>query len=262
MQQVGLANHELKDRHIDRPFQKLNEREYLHIGDASQILGLAKRSIYNLIYRGELRAAKLTTRLTIIRKDDIERMLSNGSYTKNPKPKHEDITEFYTIQEIKDKYGVSTSWIYKVGKEKNIPRIIKRGKTYWSKTHIDKFIISNKADDSITEWYSVSDLMEKFNMTQSAVYSFIYERNIPKKKVKNEVFYSKKHVDIAKGIAEPERVEYYSTAEAMEKYHITKDQLFYYIKTFNLPKIKEGKYVKIAKKELDKVFSDPVIKLQ
>lgn len=104
--------------------------------------------------------------------------------------------------------------------------------------------------------------MEKFNMTQSAVYSFIYERNIPKKKVKNEVFYSKKHVDIAKGIAEPERVEYYSTAEAMEKYHITKDQLFYYIKTFNLPKIKEGKYVKIAKKELDKVFSDPVIKLQ
>lgn len=200
--------------------------------------------------------------MTIIRKDDIEKMLSSGSYLKNPKPRHEDITEFYTIDEIREKYEVSTSWIYKVGKEKNIPKIVKRGKTYWSKTHIDKFIISNKADESITEWYSVSDLMEKFNMTQSAVYSFIYERNIPKKKVKNEVFYSKKHVDIAKGIAEPEKVEYYSMQEAMDKFHMTRDQLYYYVKTFNVPKIKEGKYTKIAKKELDAALSDPVIKLQ
>lgn len=219
-------------------------------------------SIYNLIYSGKLKATKLSTRMSFEKRSDIDAMLDSHPYVKRPRKKKEDITEFYTIQEIRDKYGVSTSWIYKVGKEKNIPKIIKRGKTYWSKTHIDKFIISNKADDSITEWYSVSDLMEKFNMTQSAVYSFIYERNIPKKKVKNEVFYSKKHVDIAKGVAESERVEYYSTAEAMEKYHITKDQLYYYIKTFNIPKIKEGKYVKIAKKELDALFSDPVIKLQ
>lgn len=64
-------------------------------------------------------------------------------------------------------------------------------------------------------------------MTTSAIYSFVSRFAIPKKKIKRQVFYSKKHVDIAKDLAKAEP-EYYTTAEAMEKYNLTRDQLYHY----------------------------------
>ena len=249
-------------RSAEQSIQPIKDKDYIDTLEASRLLGTSRMSIYNLIYTGKLKAAKLSSRMTFVKRADIDTMLDSHPYLKIPRKKKEEITEFYTTKEIMEKYGVSESWIFKVGKEKDIPKIFRMGKTYWSKSHIDKFIISNKTDESITEWYSVAELMEKFNMTQTAVYSFVHERNIPKKKVKREVYYSKKHVDIAKGIAEPEKVEYYTIPEAMDKFHMTRDQLYYYVKTFNVPKVKEGKFTKIAKKELDKVFSEPIIKLQ
>ena len=50
------------------------------------------------------------------------------------------------------------------------------------------------------------------------------------------VYYSKKHVDIAKGVATPEEPQYYTVAEAMEKFNLTRDQLYHYAKYHNIPK--------------------------
>ncbi len=232
-------------------------KEYLSVREAAALLGLTRMTVYNLIYRGQLCASKITSRLTVIRKADIESMLSSHSYSKVPKQSSQPITEFYSTKEIKEKYGVSESWIFKVGKEKDIPKIFRMGKTLWSKSHIDKFITKNKPDGSITEWYSVPDLMEKFNMTTSAVYTFVSAHSIPKKKVKREVFYSKAHVDIAKGLVEPEKPQYYTMKEAMEKFGMTRDQLYHYVKVFGIPKHMEGKYVKFSRKEMDAAFSSP-----
>ena len=76
-------------------------------------------------------------------------------------------------------------------------------------------------------------------MTTSAIYSFVSRFAIPKKKIKRQVFYSKKHVDIAKGLAKAEP-EYYTTAEAMEKYNLHSDQLYHYVKWHHISKCKKG----------------------
>jgi hypothetical protein len=36
----------------------------------------------------------------------------------------------------------------------------------------------------LREWYTAEEMMEKYDMTQNAVYSFVWSNNIPKKKVK------------------------------------------------------------------------------
>lgn len=82
---------------------------------------------------------------------------------------------------------------------------------------------------------------------------------IPKKKEGIMVYYSKKHVDIAKGIAIPEEPQYYTVAEAMEKFNLTRDQLYHYAKYHNIPKVKKGKYTFISKPELDKLLAAPKI---
>ena len=53
-------------------------------------------------------------------------------------------------------------------------------------------------------------MQEKFGMTLSAIYCFVSKNAIPKKKEGIMVYYSKKHVDIAKGIAAPEEPQYYT----------------------------------------------------
>lgn len=126
----------------------------------------------------------------------------------------------------------------------------------FSAIHIKSFAF--RFATPITEWYSVEDLTEKFGMATSAIYSFVSRFAIPKKKIKRQVFYSKKHVDIAKGLAKAEP-EYYTTAEAMEKYNLTRDQLYHYVKWHHISKVQEGKYIKISRKELDDLLAPPSI---
>lgn len=212
-----------------------------------------------MVKSGNLKASKISSRLSFIRRADIDAMLENKPYkTLHPKEKI-PITDFYTTAEIKEKYNIQESWLYKIAKEHNIPRTFNRGKTYWSKNHIDSYFAKKAPDVSITEWYSVAELQEKFGMTLSAIYTFVYKNVIPKRKEGKMVYYSKKHFDIAKGIATPEEPQYYTIPEAMEKYNLTRDQLYHYVKYHNITRIKVGKYTKILRSELDKFFEPPKI---
>ena len=97
-----------------------------------------------------------------------------------------------------------------------------------------------------------------FGNTQSYIYYFFPLFELQKKKNTRQVFYSKKHVDIAKGLTKAEP-EYYTTAEAMEKYNLTRDQLYHYVKWHHISKVQEGKYIKISRKELDDLLAPPSI---
>ena len=238
---------------------KTSDKDYMSIAEAASLLGVTRMTVYNLIYSNALRAAKITSRLTFVRRCDIDAMLTNATYTKRVKPERKPITEFYTTTEIKEKFGVSESWVFKIGKEKNIPKILHHGKTYWSKQHVEKHFAKHIENNAIVEWYSVQDMMEKFNMTTSAVYCFVSKYGIPKKKVKSSVFYSKQHVDAAKGINEPPKEEFYTMKEAVEHFGMTEDQIYKYAKKAKVSKHMEGRIVLMNKQELDAALAPPSI---
>ena len=168
------------------------------------------------------------------------------------------IDEFYTIHEIKEKYNVKERWIYNIVNKKKIPKIFYRGGNLYSKKHVDKVFAGKIVDTSITEWYTVEEIQEKFNMTTIAVYSFVSEKRIPKKKDGRSVYYSKEHVNIAKGLVEAKIIRYYTIPEAMAKYNLTRDALYHYVKYHNIPKIKEGKCIKISMVHLDELFNKSI----
>ena len=186
-------------------------------------------------------------------------MLAGMDYKKTSLPPSSAITDFYTTREVMERFEVSEGWLYKVGKEKAIPRVFHLGRTYWSKKHIDKAFKKESYYDSINEWYSVDDIKSKFKLSTDAVYRLASEYMVPRKKRKREVLYSKKHIDIAMGIAAPDSVEYYTMPEAMEKYHMTRDQIYHFVKSRKIFKVQVGKYVKISKKELDQALAPPLI---
>lgn len=242
-----------------QPIQIIKDKEFLSFAEAGTLLGISRQAVYKMVAAGHLKASKISSRLSFIKRSDIENMLENKPYEKRNKKDIAPITEFYTTAEVKEKYNVVDSWIFVVAKKHNIPRTFNRGKTYWSKKHIDNYFGKKAADPEITEWYNVQEIQDKFGMSLAAIYTLASKNAVPKKKEGVMVSYSKKHFDIAKGIAQPDEPQYYTVAEAMAKFNLTRDQLYHYAKYHNIPRVKVGKYVKISRPELDKLFEAPKI---
>lgn len=263
------AEHSYKERMRQQKIQQansavpskisvINEKDYLTVAETAQLLGMTRQGVYKLIYRGDLVAAKLSSRLTLIKRDSIDKMLDGSPYKKRESNEKKMINEFYTRAEIREKFGVKDSWIYKVVAENNVPKTILRGKAYFSKSHIDRLFSARKDNPEITEWYSVEDIQSKYGMILSAIYSLVSKIGIPKRKEGPKVYYSKYHFDVAKGAKSAEDVEFILVPEAMDKYSLTCDQLYHYVKTYNITKLRCGKYVKLNAKELEALFNPEI----
>lgn len=256
---MALSNMETSQCNLDR---KSKDKDFLTPTETAQYLGVGRTYIYDCINRSKIKVTRIG-RKTLISKTDIQAMFDFLS-PKESEPveasekKGKSISEFYTRAEIREKFGVKDSWIYKVVAENNVPKTILRGKAYFSKSHIDRLFSARKENPEITEWYSVEDIQEKYGMTLSAIYSLVSKIGIPKRKEGPKVYYSKYHFDVAKGAKSAEDVEFISVADAMEKYSLTRDQLYHYVKTYKITKLRCGKYVKLNAKELEALFNPEI----
>ncbi|MEQ3237598.1 helix-turn-helix domain-containing protein [Bacteroides cellulosilyticus] len=258
-ERISAYQKELSFKEYNEPLKDLEQREFFTPTAAAKLLGISRATIYRYLADETIKAVQFKGK-TLIRRKDIDMLFeSSATYNKRLPQEKVPITEFYTTAEVKEKYNVVDSWIFVVAKKHNIPRTFNRGKTYWSKKHIDNYFGKKAADPEITEWYSVQEIQDKFGMSLAAIYTLASKNAVPKKKEGIMVSYSKKHFDIAKGIAQPDEPQYYTVAEAMAKFNLTRDQLYHYAKYHNIPRVKVGKYVKISRPELDKLFEAPKI---
>lgn len=241
---------------------KWRDKDFLTPTQAGELLGIGRMSIYRYIRAGKIKVVRFE-RKTLISKTDIQAIFDflspkESESVEAAEKKAKSISDFYTRAEIREKYGVKDSWIYKVVAENNVPKTILRGKAYFSKSHIDRLFSARKKNPEITEWYSVEDIQSKYGMTLSAIYSLVSKIGIPKRKEGPKVDYSKYHFDVAKGAKSAEDVEFISVADAMEKYSLTRDRLYHYVKTYKITKLRCGKYVKLNAKELEALFNPEI----
>lgn len=253
---MALSNMETSQCNLDR---KSKDKDFLTPTETAQYLGVGRTYIYDCINRGKIKVTRIG-RKTLISKTDIQAMFDflspkESESVEAAEKKAKSISGFYTRAEIREKFGVKDSWIYKVVAENNVPKTILRGKAYFSKSHIDRLFSARKENPEITEWYSVEDIQEKYGMTLSAIYSLVSKIGIPKRKEGPKVYYSKYHFDVAKGAKSAEDVEFISVPEAMGKYSLTRDQLYHYVKTYKITKLSCGKHVKLNAKELEALFN-------
>ena len=61
----------------------------------------------------------------------------------------EPIEEFYATKEIIEKFGISNSWLFKMAKERNIPKTVVRGKTLWGRKHIDNVLVDMQPTETV-----------------------------------------------------------------------------------------------------------------
>ena len=237
----------------------VEEIEFLTPTQCAKLLGVSRRSLYNYLSVNSIPCLQLKGK-TLIGRNHLDKLFDGrNEYKGKQRSQRAEITEFYTSKEVQEKFGISNSALYEIANRENWPKTQSRGKTLWSRKHVDAYFNRIKPDENISEWYTASEIQEKFGMTLSAIYNVVSKEGIPKKKEKGATFYSKLHFDKAKGIEVDDTPQYYTYPEAMEKYNMTRDQLHHYLKYHNITRTKKGKYTLISRKELDDLFAPPSI---
>ncbi len=177
----------------------LANRPYLSISEAAMLLGVCKQTAYNLAHSGKIKAARVTKRLTFVSRKSIDDLLeANFSYDILPSKERKPIEDWYTLNEITERYGILRHQIRKIVNTEKIAEKKDGTKTLIAKRQIDNYFKNRGFDSSLTniaEWYSISEIMQQYEMTEKSVYLFVSRYKIPKKQQNGKRYYSKQHID-------------------------------------------------------------------
>lgn len=230
------------------------EAGILHLSQAARLMGVSRQYIYKLVKEEKLRASRLSGKMSLIRKADIELMLKSKPYERLVAKNDFDITEYYTAEEIAQKYKVNAKWVWTYTRQHKVPKVRIRQFNYYSKKHIDAAFAKYEVDSDLTEWYTPEDIQEKYGMTRVAIRSHVYRNNIPSKKEHGQIFYSKLHFDLSKNSAEESKAEYYTVKEAMEKFKLSRDSVYNILQFHQISREKNGRFVRFLKVDFDRVM--------
>lgn len=177
--------------------QNTNEKEVFSIKEAANYLSISRQTVYNWLNNGIIKGKRMSNRKVLFLKDDLKSVFHQNQAYEHPTPtERKPIIDFYTINEIKEKYNIGNSWAFKIIRENNIPKTKIGGVTHVSKKHIDTYFKKNRDDVSnITEWYTVQEVQDKFNLTRDQVYSRVHDNAIPKQRIGKYIKVSKQHFD-------------------------------------------------------------------
>ena len=254
-ERVRERKRELKKmQELLQPKQASEGQDFFSFAQAAKLMGVTRQYIYKLVKENKLRASRISGKKSLIRRADIELMLKTKPY-ESIKPKDDvDITEYYTAEQIAEKYKVNTKWVWTYTREHDIPKVKIRQFNYYSKKHIDAAFAKYKTDDALTEWYTPEEIEKKYGMSRVAIRSHVYRNNIPSKKEHGQIFYSKLHFDLSKQTVEDDSSEYYTVQEAMKKYNLTRDSVYGILQFHEIKREKKGRFVRFLKVEFDHIM--------
>lgn len=265
------------------PVIDIASQEYLTFSKAAILMGCSRQYVYKLVNEGKLPASRISSRMAFIRKANIEKMLAGNPYhrvlptskPKNPsslslKKEHDssksarkknsfqDIEplEYISGEDVMAIYKVKKSWLYVSAKRNNIPMCKIAGKNYYSRKHMDTLFGVSAEIEALTEWLTTDEAESLYSTTKKSLRTQAYRRHIPTKREYGKTYYSKKHLD---DIFRPDLKAsdaYCTTADAAEKYGMTKSNICVIIKKEKITKIKVGVQNLIVKEELEKVMAE------
>ena len=260
------AKRERKKRNGDflkaaEPVIGLRQQEYLTFSKAAILMGCSRQYIYKLVNQGKLKASRISSRMAIIRRADIETMLEGSPYNKvvfgnRPKPassnrqqqqkKKEPVSvsdeplTYISGEEVIASYKVKPSWLYTSAKRNQIPICRIAGKNYYSRIHVEECLGLTADIASITDWLTKEQAFDEFGMSATAVHAYAYRHRIPTKREYGIVYYSRTHLAELRQTDMLADDRYCTVDEVSEKYGLSKANIHHITKVHGIEKRKVG----------------------
>ncbi|WP_455659201.1 MerR family transcriptional regulator [Phocaeicola faecalis] len=255
------------------PLIDLQNQEYLSFSKAAMLMGCTRQYIYKLVGQGRLKASRLSCRMSLIRRADIESLLASSPYervlpvartaksgsnsTKRKTPEADSYPmEYYTGEEVMTTFKIGQGWLYTCAKRYRIRTCRIAGRIYYSKPDIDTHFGVAADISGITEWLTTSEVEERFDMKASAIRAYAYRHHIPTKKEHGTAYYSKKHIEELRRPDLMEDDRYVTVEEVAERYGLSKANLHHIVKVKGIGKVKVGVRNLLVREDVERVMAE------
>ena len=261
------------------PVMELQQQEYLTFSKAAILLGCTRQYVYKLVEQGKLPASRLSSRMTLVRKSDIEKMFEANPYNrvllctktkksvskkmKSPakdKAKEEratdEVLEYYSGEEVKQIYKVKQSWLYASAKRHQIPMCRIVGRNYYSKKHIDAIFSTTIDIDAIVDWLSPQEVADRYGINLTAVRSYAHRHKIPTKREYGHTYYSQSHFDELRRTDLLSDENYYTVEQVQQLYGLTKANICHIVKVKHIEKTKVGRLNLLLRSDVERVMEE------
>ena len=286
---VGCADEakkERKKRNEDfikavEPVIGLKDQEYLTFSKAAVLMGCTRQYIYKLVAQGKLKASRISSRMSFIRRADIETMLEGNPYNKvvfgnRPNPassnrqqqqkKKEPVfvsdepLTYISGEEVIASYKVKPSWLYTSAKRNQIPICRIAGKNYYSRSHVEECLGLTADIAAITDWLTKEQAFEEFGMSATAVHAYAYRHRIPTKREYGIVYYSRTHLAELRQTDMLADDRYCTVEEVSEKYGLSKANIHHITKVHGIEKRKVGVKNLLLRADVERAMAERAAK--
>ena len=238
------------------------DSQFLRASDAAKYLGVSKRTVLRYIDQGIIKAKRLP-RVTLIERTVLREVLESdvSLHVKTkakievpPKDESNPIFngEHITIPEASKLYDVPLNVMQNYLRRSDLKFTMYRNTRFYDKKEVDRYVKKRLRDrrPDIKEWYSVNDILTKFNITSITLNNQLYKASVPKRKDGGYTYYSKSHVDEMFGYL-LESDKYYTTEHLSEMYQLDKRRISKIVQRYSLPKITRSGRILIEKVPFD-----------
>ena len=264
------------------PVMELQQQEYLTFSKAAILLGCTRQYVYKLVEQRKLPASRLSSRMALIRRSDIERMFEANPYNRVlpcAKPKidsskkkasvgdknrknqstssnSDEVLEYYSGEEVMQTYKVKQSWLYTSAKRHQIPMCRIAGRNYYSKKHIDSVFGTTIDLDAIVDWLSPQEVADRYGINLTAVRSYAHRHKIPSKREYGHTYYSQSHFDELRRTDLVDNDNYYTVEQVQQLYGLTKANICHIVKVKHIEKTKVGRMNLLLRSDVDRVMAE------
>lgn len=261
---------------------ELQQQEYLTFSKAAILLGCTRQYVYKLVEQGKLPASRLSSRMALVRRSDIEKMFAANPYNRVlpcSKPKKtiskkktfvgdkkqkdqstssysDEVLEYYSGEEVKQIYKVKHSWLYASAKRHQIPMCRIAGRNYYSKKHIDAVFGTTIDLDAIVEWLSPQEVANRYGINLTAVRSYAHRHKIPSKREYGHTYYSQSHFDELRRTDLLSDENYYTVEQVQQLYGLTKANICHIVKVKHIEKTKVGRLNLLLRSDVERVMEE------
>lgn len=167
---------------LSKPIEEISNKPFLNINEVCQLIGVCRKTIYNLIQRGEIKAGKIGDRV-IIKRESIDTLLSK--YTPSIGLQESiNINEYYTIKDVEAIYNIKYGRLREIISDTNIKTRLNKRKLLIPKLSLDTYFNARSRDvNTIIDWYSITDITTIYGINRDTIYRLSKVNNIPKKQV-------------------------------------------------------------------------------
>lgn len=244
------------------PLSELRQQEYFTFSKAAVLMGCTRQYIYKLVAQGKLKASRISDRMSLVRKADIEAMLEASPYCRVlpfAKPRATDggkaevenhraaqteenaeVPEYYSGEEVMAKFKVRQSWLYTSAKRNAVPMCRIAGKNYYSRRHIEELLGVAVDTADIEEWLLPEEVEEQYGMGRSALRAYAHRHGITTKREYGRTYYSKEHLNRLRRTDLTGNADYCTVEEVQHRYGLSKANICHIVKVKNIGKVKVG----------------------